>query len=80
MEFKVGDVVYCEDPELRHWDFYGCPAIIYDIGISYYPGIIPLDLQYVKLRFANFEYRDNEYHGAKLIYCIKAPSLIEELF
>jgi hypothetical protein len=79
MEFKVGDVVYCIDPELKEYCSEVCelPAIVYEIGnytsfTNYSDG--------VKLRFIGIKYIKDTYHGSRLRFCIPASSLIKELF
>jgi hypothetical protein len=79
MEFKVGDIVYCEDPELKEYcpEVCSLPAIIYEIG-NY-----TIFSQYsdgVKLRFVGFNYASGLYHGSRLRFCIPTSSLIKELF
>ena len=78
MDFKIGDIVICEDPYiLENWkEFRGIPAIIYmDQNCKIFDNNGNL-----RLRFSNYEYRVNCYHVVDPRFCKKAPLLLQELF
>ena len=73
MEFKVGDIVYSDDP-----------AIIENgEGIHKYHAVIweihPTIENYAKLRYPNYAYRGYQYHGSDIKYLRHVPTLIKEL-
>jgi hypothetical protein len=76
MEFKVGDIVYCEDPELKENcpDVWGFTAVVYGLGINYCGEVV--NYNYIRLRFINFEYYGGEYHGALASCCFKTNNLL----
>jgi hypothetical protein len=72
MEFKVGDIVYTDDPMIVD----NCG------GIHKYPAVIwklESSVITVALRFPNFTYRNQEYHGSDIRYLKHVPTLLKEL-
>ncbi len=71
MLFKVGDLVYSNDPTIQE----NCPEVAKEWAIVW-----QVEESYLRLRYPNYTYNYEQYHGCHPRYCIHASELMKELF
>jgi hypothetical protein len=72
MLFKVGDLVYSNDPTIQE----NCPEVAKEWAIVWQVD----DDRYLRLRYPSYAYYYEQYHGSQARYCIHASELMKELF